>query len=57
MAWYWIVLIVLGYCFMVGLTTALWYKKCPDDGWTEGIAGAFWPISLPVLLGHIIIKK
>ena len=51
MAWYWIVLIVIGY-FVIGSVLAgliTWIPECDDDDLLPFII-FLWPIVLPILL-------
>lgn len=56
MAWYWIVLIVIGY-FIIGGFFSTIYEKIPAedyDSFADSIISAFiivlWPITIPFLL-------
>ncbi len=55
MAWYWIVLIVIGY-FIVGSVLAglmTWIPDCDDDDLLPVIV-FFWPVAVPVFLLALI---
>ncbi len=50
MAWYWIVLIIVGY-FLIGILTAFIYLVYGEDD-EEALVmfGALWPVFLPVAI-------
>lgn len=50
MAWYWIVLIVIGYIFMAIITGVLYGVVLEDDTEMCTIDGIFWPIMLPLFI-------
>lgn len=50
MAWYWIVLIVIGYIFMAIVTGVLYGAVLDEKTDMCTIAGAFWPVMLPFLI-------
>lgn len=50
MAWYWIVLIVIGYIFMSIVTGVLYGVVLDEETDMCTIAGAFWPVMLPFLI-------
>ena len=52
MAWYWIVLIILGYILMSAITGAIIIKEA--DAEEPGMLGIIWPILLPMFLVLII---
>ena len=59
MAWYWIVLIVIGYLLVWILTSVITYKHIEGTVDIEIVpsvmAGMFWPIFLlPALIGGIV---
>lgn len=58
MAWYWVVLIFIGYCLFAGITYGIIAYSYDDDG--IGFFGLMWPISLPcilmVIIGRIVRK-
>ena len=61
MAWYWIVLIVIGYMLMWILTSVITYKHIegtPDiDIVPSTIVGMLWPAMLPFILVGAIVKS
>ena len=65
MAWYWIVLIVLGYLLITGVALALMVKTDDDDNMPVCvIASLLWPLAIAVLpfafivwLGYKLFNK
>ena len=47
MHWYWIILIILGYILLWGLTSSLLYKFCSLDYNECLILGSIFPFTLP----------
>lgn len=60
MAWYWIVLIVIGYMLIWILTSVITYKHIEGTVDIEivpsVICGMLWPIMLPFALVGVIVK-
>ena len=60
MAWYWIVLIVIGYLIIWILTSVITYKHIEETVDVELIpsvlAGMCWPIVLPIAIIGGIVK-
>ena len=50
MAWYWIVLIVIGYIFIAIITGVLYGVVLEEDTDMCTLAGTFWPIMLPIFI-------
>lgn len=56
MHWYWIVLIILGYILLWGLTSSLLYKISPL-GYEDCLAwGALFPFTLPLAIVVIVFN-
>lgn len=60
MAWYWIVLIVIGYMLMWILTSVITYKHiegtCDIEIVPSVVTGMLWPIVIPLALIGAIVK-
>lgn len=50
MHWYWIILIILGYILLWGLTSSLFYKFFSLDYNECLILGSIFPFTLPVAM-------
>lgn len=56
MAWYWIVLIVMGY-LMIGGIVAYYMLKEGCDGFSAALSYWVWPLIIPLILAFIIAQK
>ena len=60
MAWYWIVLIVIGYTLIWILTSVITYKHIAgafdEDPVPAIVAGILWPIIIPFALVEAIVR-
>jgi hypothetical protein len=52
MAWYYIILIILGYILMSAITGAIVIREIGEE--EPAMLGILWPIALPMLLALII---
>lgn len=50
MAWYWIVLMVIGYIFMAIVTGVLYGVVLDEETDVCTLAGFFWPVMLPIFI-------
>ena len=61
MAWYWIVLIVIGDFIVGGFIARIYVEKSEDDGPASVILALFWPIALPIFIalgiGYIVADR
>ena len=60
MAWYWIILIILGYIIMWAVTSIILSRIFHDNSGASECFGVLWPIALPVIplvLLRILIGK
>ena len=56
MAWYWIVLIVIGYLLMWLITTIFIYRSEEESLDLSVVEAMVWPIILPVVIIRTIAK-
>lgn len=49
MAWYWIILIVIGYIVIATLTAIFCYRVMDDDIDVAALEGFVWPLILPII--------